>query len=375
MDIKERKRYAPKTLKRIPQEAKDILIDQYKARKLSPKSDQDEALTEAADQQVTATVDGVAHSVRRNLESAVKGPNRDRRKPAQPAEHTSRPFDATYAGRKDIAPSQDTLRQQKCGTPPRRSMSRNSGVKPPIQGEPDFNNKRTLRHFDARFSSHRVMKKQAKKAQKRAVAAARRKAVQAAQKAAKQTAKTSVKIIQALGKAVAAGLKGLIAIISAAPIVGIIALCVILIAVLVASPFGILFGDTSNDALSLHDVMVNIQEDQDRMIAELSAGYEPSNVILQTVGPGWTDILAVYAVKTNMLDNLDLLTMDTRRAELLTNVFWDMTTITSTIDGEQLVIAVQYLSGSEAAALYGFDSLQLEMLNEILPYMQSVIVN
>ena len=107
----------------------------------------------------------------------------------------------------------------------------------------------------------------------------------------------------------------------------------------------------------------------------------------------WKDVLAVYAVKTNTdKDNpQEVATMDESKKQLLSDIFWEMnsissrseshseTEITETDDGNgnivqtettvtktTLYITVSHLTVDEMADLYGFDAEQREYLAELL---------
>ena len=98
------------------------------------------------------------------------------------------------------------------------------------------------------------------------------------------------------------------------------------------------------------------------------------SVVVEGKPADWAEVLAVFAVNT--ADAVDVTTMDTDRAALLSAVFWDMTGITSWVEaggapgGEQaemiLYITLSAKSAAEMRAEYHFDHQQAAMLEELL---------
>ena len=108
--------------------------------------------------------------------------------------------------------------------------------------------------------------------------------------------------------------------------------------------------------------------------------------------PNWKEILAVYAVKvTTAEDGAEVVTVDEEKAELIREVFWDMTEIvyetefyedTDTIETTdeydniieqevtvtktRLVITIKNKTADEAAVEYEFDENQNIQLQELM---------
>ena len=240
----------------------------------------------------------------------------------------------------------------------------------------------------------------AKAAQKTAQATvkASQKAAQAAKATAKATVagvKAAVKATIAAVKAIIAAVKGIIAAIAAGGWVAVVVIIVLcLVALIAGSVFGIFFsGEDSGTGMSMQTAVQEINADYDaKMEAEKnSVAYD--NMEISGGRAVWKDVLAVYAVKTNTdKDNpQEVATMDESKKQLLSDIFWEMnsissrseshseTEITETDDGNgnivqtettvtktTLYITVSHLTVDEMADLYGFNEEQREYLAELL---------
>ena len=240
----------------------------------------------------------------------------------------------------------------------------------------------------------------AKAAQKTAQATvkASQKAAQVAKAAAKATVagvKAAVKATIAAVKAIIAATKALVAAIAAGGWVAAAVIVVIcLIALVCGSVFGIFFsGEDSGTGMSMQTAVQEINADYDATLEakKSSASYDHME------GSGgravWKDVLAVYAVKTNTdKDNpQEVATMDEGKKQLLSDIFWEMNSISSrteshseteiteaddgngnivqtetTVTKTTLYITVSHLTVEEMADLYGFDAEQREYLAELL---------
>ena len=167
-----------------------------------------------------------------------------------------------------------------------------------------------------------------------------------------------------------------------------------LIALICGSVFGVFFsGEDSGTGMSMQTAVQEINADYDaKMEAEKnSVAYD--NMEISGGRAVWKDVLAVYAVKTNTdKDNpQEVATMDESKKQLLSDIFWEMnsissrseshseTEITETDDGNgnivqtettvtktTLYITVSHLTVDEMADLYGFNEEQREYLAELL---------
>ena len=111
-----------------------------------------------------------------------------------------------------------------------------------------------------------------------------------------------------------------------------ILLCTVILAgAIAASPMGILFTDETSET-SLIEAIAEINAEY---TTELQSHQAGSYSRVETVGrvPSWRDVVAVFACKTAWAnDGLDVITLDTKRIDRLRSVFWDMTSISSSVE-------------------------------------------
>ena len=219
----------------------------------------------------------------------------------------------------------------------------------------------------------RIAKKQAEKSAK-----ASKRAVEVAKKAARaaaEAAKTTVSMLTAGGSA---------AMMMLIPI--------LVIGLLAGSIFAIFLPD-DEERMSARTVVQNIDQEYSVRLEEIKSDYSYDRLELAGSKAPWRDVLAVYAVKVNTdpENPRDVAVMDEDRAEVLRDVFWDMTEIeaeTGTVteieyvetvdeDGNPVIetaeteIIVLYITvihkSVEGIALeYGFDEDRLAQLEELL---------
>lgn len=156
---------------------------------------------------------------------------------------------------------------------------------------------------------------------------------------------------------------------------------IVLVAALMASPFGILFSnETSPDTIPLNAAVAKVGKEVCSTLAELQDG-DYDSIDLTGVLPDWREVIAVFAVRTAGAENgVDVATMDADRVDRLKAVFWDMTEITSEVDtiyhdggenGEDwtehiLHLAVAAKSAEEMSTAYHFTAYQKKALAELL---------
>jgi hypothetical protein len=226
----------------------------------------------------------------------------------------------------------------------------------------------------------------AKAAAKTAQATA--KAAQRTARAARAAARLTVLMAKLTVKAAAALTKGLIALAGTGWAVLVLLLIVIATAALLESPFGLLFSDENKDAevTPVSVVIQEVNEEYNQQIEDIKNENTWDTLDVQYVGTGgsrgniWIDMLAVFAVKTALTDDgMDVFTIDQSRADLIREVFWDMTEIDYWIeivahtdsDGGTwyeyvLHIVITQRSAGEQAEIYGFNDNQKEVLEELL---------
>lgn len=117
----------------------------------------------------------------------------------------------------------------------------------------------------------------------------------------------------------------------------VLALC--LVAALIMSPLGILFGGEETGGQTIADAIREINQEYSARLEEIEAGTSYHRVELSGTRAPWPEVLAVYAVKTTSdpLNGREVVTMDDEKKELLKQVFWDMNQVssfTSTVSGE-----------------------------------------
>ena len=168
-----------------------------------------------------------------------------------------------------------------------------------------------------------------------ATQAARRRAVQAlralrkppavtargAAKAGTAALRATVKAARTLAAALAAGGSVVVSVI--------LVLC--LVGMLIASPLGIFFADSSSpDTAAPSTAVAQINGELSDYLSGLQAGGTYDRVEVLGQPPAWSDVFAVFAAKTaGAADGVDVVTLDTARMDLLRAVFWDMTKITT----------------------------------------------
>lgn len=156
---------------------------------------------------------------------------------------------------------------------------------------------------------------------------------------------------------------------------------IVLVAALMASPFGILFAnEPSPDTIPLNAAVAEVGKEVCSTLAELQDGNYDS-IDLTGVLPDWREVIAVFAARTAGAENgVDVATMDADRVDRLKTVFWDMTEITSEVDtiyhdggenGEDwtehiLHLAVAAKSAEEMSTDYRFTAYQKKALAELL---------
>lgn len=217
------------------------------------------------------------------------------------------------------------------------------------------------------------------KATQRAVQTAR-----AAAKAAATTAKAAVKATVAAIKAAIAATQELIAAIAASGWIALVVVLVILmVGLLIASPFGIFFSDSSGslDAASPTAAIVQINSEYADTLSALQAGGTYDRVEIQGRPPSWADVFAVFAAKTaGATDGESVAVLDADTVEKLRVVFWDMTKITTAeedidhpAEGDTpawtetvLTITVTPRTPDDMRVFYAFTEQQNAALDELL---------
>ena len=208
-----------------------------------------------------------------------------------------------------------------------------------------------------------------------------------AQKTA-QTAKHTVKLFERVkkaviraGQAVARAAVGLLGGAGA-----LIALILIIggAAAVIGTPFGVFWSGNDDDAQSVPQAVALINSEFSAKINQIQTENPTDSVVIHREPDGgsglsitnWTDIIAVFAVKTAGADSdaTDVVTIDEERIDLIRTVFWDMNTVSyyvQTIEHEDstetiLHITITSKKATDMPDFYYFNKSQREALEEVL---------
>ena len=199
--------------------------------------------------------------------------------------------------------------------------------------------------------------------------------------AAKKLSGTAVQAIKAVGRGVVSSILSA----GGGAVVLVLFLTVILVAAIVASPFGILFSNESREAgvVPISAAVAQINYDFNAELEALQTAEDYDSISVTGQPADWVEVLAVFAVKvagSNDADAADVATMDADRIARLKAVFWDMTTIAHRIevihhpgsgddDGwteRNLYITITAKTAEEMKTEYHFNRNQIAALDELL---------
>lgn len=208
------------------------------------------------------------------------------------------------------------------------------------------------------------------------------------------TQKAARRVVQKALKAICAGAKSPMAAMGAGgAVVVMIVILLCLIGGLLASPFGIFFSGETENERTMQSVLAQLNTEFSDKITEIENSVPHDDVQQIGTRASQKDVLAVYAVKitTDPNDSLDAVTMDDRRAEILRQIFWDISQIshsteiyteeetvtvtdeegneteeTQTVERTRLIITISGKTAEQIAQEYGFTQEQLGYLAELL---------
>ena len=187
----------------------------------------------------------------------------------------------------------------------------------------------------------------------------------------------------------------LAALLGAGGVVLMLAMVIGAAAAVIGSPMGILFADESGDPNSIRiaEIVAETNADFGEAINEIVAAHpECSETTMEydyedghTWASYWPEVLAVFAVHTNLNSDSDVVVIDETKKLLIQNTFWSMHQITSEIetvtttpeptedepDPEPVTehilhITVSSKSVAELAEEYNFTQDQRDILDELL---------
>jgi len=165
-----------------------------------------------------------------------------------------------------------------------------------------------------------------------------------------------------------------------------------IIGLVMGSSFGIFMAtEDTGTGYTLNTVIQEINEEYFEEIEKIKAEVPHDDFEMSNTTLNWKDILAVYAVKvTTAREGAEVVTVDEEKAELIREVFWDMTEIIyetesyedtdtiettdeqgNTIEQEvtvtktRLIIAIKNKTADEAAVLFGFNENEIILLKEL----------
>ena len=216
---------------------------------------------------------------------------------------------------------------------------------------------------------------------RRARAAANR--VKSVAKGVSSAAKVAAGAARSLGSLLLAGGGAALAVVLLVCLAGLVA----------GSAFGIFFsGEDSGSGQTIHTAIRAINLEYQDKLEEVKASHPHDALEMSGARAVWKEVLAVYAVKTTTdADGADIASVDEKKIRLLSEVFWEMNEIASSVeartetvvdtatgeDGEMvdteatvtqdvLVITVSHKTAWEMAELLHFDQNQREQLRELL---------
>lgn len=305
--------------------------------------------------------------------------------------------DAKAAYRRNLAEKRIT---ESPFMPPR---SDRGGMTPPprtsIPGTAEKNGSMPKRRQSAFKTAHRTAHtpSNAESAQpmqsiaQRAQAAAQRKAqrkmlqesAQSGRRASKKLGSAAVQAVKEIGKGVASAVSSILSA-GGGAVVLVLFLTVILVAAIVASPFGILFSNESREAgvVPISAAVAQINYDFNAELEALQTAEDYDSISVTGQPADWVEVLAVFAVKVAGADAdaADVATMDADRIARLKAVFWDMTAIATEVetinhpgsgddDGwteRNLYITIIAKTAEEMKTAYHFNRNQIAALEELL---------
>ena len=202
-------------------------------------------------------------------------------------------------------------------------------------------------------------------------------------------------IRQLLARTARQAAAALLALLGAGGVVLLLAMVIGAAAAVIGSPMGILFADESGDPNSIRiaEIVAETNADFGEAINEIVAAHpECSETTLEydyedghTWASYWPEVLAVFAVHTNLNSDSDVVVIDEGKKLLIQNTFWSMHQITSEIETVTttpeptedepnpepvtehiLHITVSSKSVAELAEEYNFTQDQRDILGELL---------
>ena len=161
---------------------------------------------------------------------------------------------------------------------------------------------------------------------------AQRKLLQQSGSKAKAALDLSRKAAVMTAKAVSSLISAIIGLLGSAFLIPIICL-IVLVAAIVASPFGILFAnEPTPGAMPLNVAVGQLNMELANTLETMQTG-DYDSIDIQGQGPDWREVVAVFAARTAGADDgTDVAALTPDRVDRLKAVFWDMCAITTTTE-------------------------------------------
>lgn len=201
--------------------------------------------------------------------------------------------------------------------------------------------------------------------------------------ATKKLSETAAQAIKAVARGVASAVSSILTA-GGGAVVLVLFLTVILVAAIVASPFGILFSNESREAgvMPISAAVAQVNCDFNERLETLQTADDYDSISVYGQVADWIEVLAVFAVKVAGadVDATDVATMDADRIARLKAVFWDMIAIATEVetinhpgsgddDGwteRNLYITITAKTAEEMKTEYHFNRNQIAALDEQL---------
>jgi len=213
--------------------------------------------------------------------------------------------------------------------------------------------------------------------------------------ALKQTMTRAKEAVVNSAKAVYHGIKSGSALIAAGGGVAVIViLLVCMVGIIFGAAFGIFYTGTGETGeRTIRTVMYELDSEYEQTLRGIQDSQEHDILEMYGKRPEWKDVLAIYAVKTNLDPNApeETITMTTQKEKKLRDIYWDMCSVSSKVgtewrivtitvagkDGKEtekkvlreitvLTIRIDGATAEQMAGRYFFDWEQKELLKELL---------
>ena len=275
-------------------------------------------------------------------------------------------------------------------TPPPRTSIPGTAAKNgsmPKRRQSAFKAVRRTAHTPSNAESAQPMQSLTQRAQAAAQRRAQRKmlqeSAQSGGRASKKLGSAAVQAVKEIGKEVASAVSSILSA-GGGAVVLVLFLTVILVAAIVASPFGILFSNESREAgvVPISAAVAQINYDFNAELEALQTAEDYDSISVTGQPADWVEVLAVFAVKVAGADAdaADVATMDADRIARLKAVFWDMTEITTEVEtiehsgsGDDdgwteyiLHITITPKTADDMRTAYAFTRYQNDALDELL---------